>query len=61
MRGCIVLPTGAGKTVLGIRAIEQINSSTLVVVPTIDLMDQWTQVLKKYLKYEGEDKKNISV
>ena len=59
MRGCIVLPTGAGKTVLGIRAIEQINSSTLVVVPTIDLMDQWTQVLKKYLKYEGEDKKNI--
>ena len=60
MRGCIVLPTGAGKTVLGIRAIEQINSSTLVVVPTIDLMDQWTQVLKKYLKYEGEEKKNFS-
>ena len=60
MRGCVVLPTGAGKTVLGIRAIEQINSSTLVVVPTIDLMDQWTQVLKKYLKYEGQDKKNIS-
>ena len=61
MRGCIVLPTGAGKTILGVRAIEQINSSALVVVPTIDLMDQWTQVLEKYLKCEGEDKKDFSV
>ena len=60
MRGCIILPTGAGKTVIGIRAIEQINSSTLVVVPTIDLMDQWTQVLEKYLKYDSEDKKDFS-
>ena len=49
MRGCVVLPTGAGKTAVGIKAIEQVNSSTLVVVPTLDLMDQWTQNLTKYL------------
>ena len=49
-KGCIVLPTGAGKTVIGVKAIEVINSASLVVVPTIDLMDQWTFVLSKYLK-----------
>ncbi|HJT48681.1 MAG TPA: DEAD/DEAH box helicase family protein [Nitrososphaeraceae archaeon] len=47
-RGCIVLPTGAGKTVVGVKAIEIINSASLVIVPTIDLMDQWTSVLSKY-------------
>ncbi|HJR46635.1 MAG TPA: DEAD/DEAH box helicase family protein [Nitrososphaeraceae archaeon] len=48
-RGCVVLPTGAGKTVIGIKAIELVNSASIVVVPTIDLMDQWTSVLSKYL------------
>src|ERR687883_509639 len=47
-RGSIVLPIGAGKTVIGVKAIEVINSASLVVVPTIDLMDQWTSVLSKY-------------
>lgn len=48
MKGCIVLPTGSGKTVIGIKAIEKVNSATLVVVPTLDLMAQWTDVLSKY-------------
>ena len=48
-RGCVVLPTGAGKTVIGIKAIEVVNSASIVLVPTIDLMDQWTSVLSKYL------------
>jgi superfamily II DNA or RNA helicase len=50
MRGCIVLPTGSGKTILGIKAIEKVNSASLVIVPTIDLMDQWTSILSKYFK-----------
>lgn len=45
MRGCIVLPTGAGKTMVGIKAIEKINAASLVVVPTLDLVDQWTDAL----------------
>ncbi|HEY9385987.1 MAG TPA: DEAD/DEAH box helicase family protein, partial [Nitrososphaeraceae archaeon] len=48
MRGCIVLPTGSGKTIIGVKAIEAVNSASLIVVPTLDLMDQWTSVLKKY-------------
>jgi excinuclease UvrABC helicase subunit UvrB len=37
-RGTIVLPTGAGKTVVAIQAIHRVNKPTLVVVPTLDLL-----------------------
>jgi superfamily II DNA or RNA helicase len=40
-RGVIVLPTGSGKTVVGIKAISLLNTPTLVVAPTLDLVDQW--------------------
>ena len=49
MRGCVILPTGAGKTAIGISAIQKVNASSLVVVPTIDLMDQWAKSISKYL------------
>lgn len=55
MRGCIVLPTGAGKTVVGIKAIEKVNASALIVVPTIDLMEQWTENLFKYLNKDNQN------
>jgi superfamily II DNA or RNA helicase len=61
MRGCIVLPTGAGKTTLGIKAIETINASTLIIVPTIDLMDQWEASLTKYLYSDDDNSKNIKI
>ena len=47
-RGCVILPTGSGKTIIGVKAIEMVNSASIVLVPTIDLMDQWTSVLSKY-------------
>ncbi len=40
-RGVVVLPTGTGKTFLAILAINQIGRPTLVVTPTIDLLNQW--------------------
>ncbi len=49
MRGCVILPTGAGKTAIGIKAIQIVNASTLVVVPTIDLMEQWAENISRYL------------
>lgn len=52
MKGCVVLPTGAGKTIVGVKAIEKINSSSLIVVPTLDLMDQWVSVLSKHFNME---------
>jgi superfamily II DNA or RNA helicase len=44
-RGSVVLPTGAGKTLVAIRAIARLARSTLVVVPTIDLLHQWYSCL----------------
>ena len=46
-RGIVVLPTGSGKTVLAVKAIEEQQCSTLVVVPTLVLVDQWKQVLEQ--------------
>ncbi len=44
-RGVVVLPTGAGKTFVATLAIASRNRSALVVVPTLDLMSQWYDVL----------------
>ncbi len=43
--GRIVLPTGSGKTLAALRAIEYLGRSTLVVLPTLDLMNQWYEIL----------------
>ena len=59
MRGCVILPTGAGKTAIGIKAIEKVNASTLVVVPTIDLMEQWLNNISKYLSINDNNQQNI--
>ncbi len=40
-RGVVVLPTGTGKTHLANLAIERAARPTLVITPTIDLMNQW--------------------
>jgi superfamily II DNA or RNA helicase len=45
-RGVVVLPTGAGKTYLAQLAMQATPRSTLVLVPTLDLMQQWYAHLK---------------
>ncbi|PZD72954.1 Putative DNA repair helicase RadD [Acaryochloris thomasi RCC1774] len=40
-QGVVVLPTAAGKTYLAQMAIQATQRSTLIVVPTLDLMHQW--------------------
>lgn len=61
MRGCVILPTGAGKTAIGIKAIQKVNASALVVVPTIDLMEQWSNNISKSLTTDNQNQQNISV
>jgi superfamily II DNA or RNA helicase len=48
-RGVVVLPTGAGKTVVAMMAMEAIGARTLVVVPTIELLEQWRIALVERL------------
>ena len=40
-RGVVVLPTGTGKTHVAVLAIQRAGRPTLVVTPTIDLLNQW--------------------
>ncbi len=40
-RGVVVLPTAAGKTYLAQMAIQATQRSSLIIVPTLDLMHQW--------------------
>ncbi len=45
-RGVLELPTGSGKTVVAIAAMAALSVPTLVVVPTVDLLDQWRRELE---------------
>lgn len=45
--GVIVLPTAAGKTHIGIEAIRRLGVTTLVVAPTIELVQQWREKLSR--------------
>ena len=40
-RGVVVLPTGSGKTLVAQIAMQCTPRSTLIIVPTLDLMHQW--------------------
>jgi superfamily II DNA or RNA helicase len=45
-RGTIALPTGSGKTRLACAAMAQSGESTVVLVPTRVLLEQWLSVLR---------------
>ena len=40
-RGVVVMPTGTGKTFTAFLCMEKVGRPTLIVTPTIDLMNQW--------------------
>lgn len=52
--GVVVLPTGAGKTFVAAMAIHETGLWTLVVVPTIDLLQQWHAALAAALAIPAE-------
>ncbi len=51
-RGVAALPTGAGKTFLAVMAIARLRRTALVLVPTIDLLQQWSTVLEGFFGTE---------
>lgn len=51
-RGIIILPTGSGKTQIAIKAIEMLGASTLIVVPTLVLVEQWRRRLEEAFSIE---------
>lgn len=47
-KGVVVLPTGSGKTLIALKAMDVLNCSTLIVVPTLDLVDQWKEAITQF-------------
>jgi superfamily II DNA or RNA helicase len=47
--GTIALPTGSGKTIIALQAIEKLRLKTLIVTPTIEMLNQWKQMLVHWL------------
>lgn len=44
-RGTVCLPTGSGKTWVALKIMRRARTSTLVVLPTLDLMNQWYDII----------------
>jgi superfamily II DNA or RNA helicase len=53
--GVVVLPTGAGKTFVAAMALAETGLRTLVVVPTIDLLQQWRVALTGALALQEDN------
>lgn len=51
-QGCLEAPCGAGKTVLMLGAIAEIKQPTLILVHTLELLNQWKQQIEH--KLEGD-------
>ncbi len=52
----VVAAPGSGKTVLGLEVIRRINRKTLILVPTVNLRNQWKQrFLELFLSQDDED------
>src|SRR5260370_11786845 len=52
--GVVVLPTGAGKTLVAAMAIHETHLWTLAVVPTLDLLNQWRDALAPALALDTD-------
>lgn len=53
--GVVVLPTGAGKTLVAAMAIHETGLWTLAVVPTLDLLQQWRNALAAALSLHADE------
>jgi len=49
VQGLVVLPCGSGKTTLGIASIASLRRTTLVIVHTLDLAQQWCEGIERHL------------
>jgi len=56
-RGVVVAPTASGKTFIGALAINLTRVKTLIVVPTLNLLEQWEQFLWRHLTIEPKEER----
>jgi superfamily II DNA or RNA helicase len=59
--GSLVIPTGGGKTIVAMKAMAELGVPTLVIAPTLELVDQWADRMGESFgirigKYTGSEK-----
>ncbi len=54
-KGVVILPTGAGKTIIALKLIEELKIRTLIIVPTLDLVDQWKKKVATIFKLNEDE------
>lgn len=52
-RGIICIATAGGKTFIGLKAVEELKQSTIILAPTLALVDQWVERLREALGVEA--------
>ena len=52
-RGVIALPTGSGKTVVGVASISKINKPVLIIAFTVEQVRQWNEHCRRFLGVEA--------
>ena len=52
-KGVVVMPTGSGKSFFAFMAINYLKRPALIVVPTIDLMQQWASQIERFFEIES--------
>jgi len=50
--GIFRLGVGLGKTIIGIEIIRELQQKTLIIVPKLDLLNQWRREIEKFTRYK---------
>jgi len=50
-KGTVVIPTGGGKTIIGIAAMVKTKRPTIVFVPNLWLLEQWIEKIYQFTEY----------
>lgn len=50
--GVVSIPTGGGKTVVGLRVVRDVGQRALVLAPTLELLEQWADEIRDVLDVE---------
>lgn len=53
LQGVVVIPAGGGKTFTALAAVAEIRQPTLVIVHTLDLLDQWQDEIEEQFGFEA--------
>jgi len=49
-RGILAMPTGSGKTVVALAAMRALSRRTLIVAPSLELVEQWRRAIARLLR-----------